>query len=207
MDSEFNGFRQVHEAFGKGDDALRQVLVDKVVLPNMAYLRNGNTMAVGQQGWYAAVSPTGLRNKQLAPDPFPVPPECRTWHDRETDQRDGLCFRFFNKRAWLYLEPPRVSGHIEFIVPYFLMPEVLENIDIWIADVRVAWRFALNDGQSRARVIVDIPPRLFDYMQIAERVRLDIGCRITGIPRVLFKNAKDSRRLSCAVSFPRFVQS
>lgn len=187
------------------DTVIRDEIVNKFVIPNKAFLRNGNGMTVGESGWYAAQHAPGTQYAQ-PPDPFPVPTECHAWYNAEIDSRDGLIFRFFVRQAWLYLVPPKRSCAVEITVPFALIPEAITALRLAIADVPLSIEQIESDRFDRQRYRALVPDILLSCFSLTERVRLDIQTPISGKPMLLYAGSTDSRRLSCAISLPRFIE-
>ena len=204
-DVRINAVERIAPTLAATEDKLREDLLERLVLSNLVYLRRGNSVQFGQNGWFAAQSTVELpAENDLAR--FPVPTECRTWHSHEFDDRTGLVFRFFVKRAWFYLPAPKHRCRLELIVPFAVVPEALNALQAWVGDVRVALMRDDADRFGRTRFLAEISPPLFAYMQMAERVRIDLECAITGVPALLYRGSNDQRRLFCAISRPRFVE-
>ncbi|NLA18974.1 hypothetical protein GPU89_20535 [Burkholderia cepacia] len=197
---------QVIGMFATSERLLRDELLKRFVLPNLIYLRGGNSMQVGQSGWYSAQSAVAKPFSAPVPAQFNVPVDCDAWYGEETDERDGLNFRFFAKRAWLYLEPPASRCRLEFIVPFAILPEALMDLRVWVGDIPMSLVRDEADRHGRARIVADISPPVLAYFKMAERVRIDFECRIAGVPALLYAGSNDQRRLSCAISRPRFVE-
>ncbi|KVH43874.1 hypothetical protein WJ39_01715 [Burkholderia diffusa] len=184
---------------------LRAELLERLVLPNLVYLRGGNSMQVGQSGWYSTQSTIEPLAASMSAQ-FTVPVECDAWYGEEIDERDGLVFRFFAKRAWLYLAPPARRCRLEFIAPFAILTEAWDNLRVWVGDIRMPLVRDEADRHGRARYVAEISPEVLAYAQMAERVRIDFECLITGVPALLYAASNDQRRLSCAISRPRFVE-
>lgn len=200
-----NGAEKVAGTLAASERQLRDELLSHLVLPNLVYLRGGNSMQFGQNGWYSAQStaepPGASRSVQ-----FGVPSDCCAWYGEEIDERDGLVFRFFAKRAWLYLTPPARPCRLEFTVPFAILPDAWSDLRVWVGDIRMPLVRDEADRYERARFVADISPQVLTYMQMTERVRVDFACLIAGVPALLYAGSTDQRRLSCAISRPRFVE-
>ncbi|MDT6992274.1 hypothetical protein N7730_01210 [Burkholderia cenocepacia] len=205
-DVRINGVEQAIGVIATSERQLRDELLKRLVLPNLIYLRGGNSMQVGQSGWYSSQSTAAKPFSAPAFAQFSVPVDCGAWYDEETDERDGLIFRFFAKRAWLYLEPPARRCRLEFIAPFAILPEAFVDLRIWVGDIPMSLVRDEADRYGRTRFVADISQLVLAYLQMAERVRIDFECRITGVPALLYIGSNDQRRLSCAISRPRFVE-
>jgi hypothetical protein len=205
-DTRINGVEKIGGTLAASERQLREELLNRLVLPNLVYLRGGNSTQFGQNGWYSAQSTAEPIGGDMRSAQFAVPNECSTWFDEETDGRDGLVFRFFAKRAWIYLTPPVRCCRLEFTVPFTIVPEALSDLHVWIGDIRVPLIRNEADRYGRARFVAEVLPQVLTYMQMTERVRVDFSCSITGVPALLYAGSADQRRLSCAISRPRFVE-
>lgn len=204
-DVRINGVERIAGTLAASDRQLRDELLNRLVLPNLVYLRGGNSMQFGQNGWYSsqsAAEPIGASRSVQ----FGVPSDCGAWYGEETDERDGLVFRFFAKRAWFYLTPPARPCRLEFTSPFAILPEAWSNLRVWVGDIRMPLVRDEADRYGRTRFVAEILPQVLAYMQMTERARVDFACSIAGVPALLYTGSNDQRRLSCAISRPRFVE-
>lgn len=205
QDSQFKGFSAVQKILVEQDNDLREKLLYQLILPNYEFLRSGNTRRVGEEGWYSAFPPdVGLPGANPSGE-FPVPRECLSWYGTETDPRDGLSFRFFRRKAWLDLAPPQRPSNLEFVIPYVLSEEVLDSVELAVSGIRVPCDLSRRDSFSRVLAIATIPTPFFEFLRLADTVRITLCCKHAAVPKHLYSGSTDSRPLSFAVSYPAFV--
>jgi hypothetical protein len=201
MRSEFPGTDDLRRVLASESLQLRQEVLKKLVLPNKNALRSGNNKRVGDEGWYTAIAAT-LPISSDCPD-FEIPSECANWYLPERDERGNLVFRFFNRTAWLWLPVPKRACNLEFLVVHTLMSEAVGALKVTVNEIRMAIENRGLDSFGRAQLTVQIPDRTWEFLAGAERLRFQIDCPISGVPSMMYKGSTDTRRLSCAITFPR----
>jgi hypothetical protein len=192
----------VRDILFQRDDALRQDLLDKVLVPNMYRLRGGNRKHVGQAGWYTPYDPGSAARQYMPADlDAPVIEPHNHWFVPEVDARDGLAFQFFAGRAWRDMAAPRAACALECVIPFLVMAEALDQLSVHIDGQAAALDVSRRDlfGRHIARIVV--PAALCG----GDTIRVEFRCGVVATPGHLYAGSTDTRRLSLALSALNYV--
>jgi hypothetical protein len=149
-----------------------------------------------------------VRRDDLAqPSTFPVPPDSFGWYGLETDSRDGLPFRFFSGSAWLSLPPPQRQCNLRFIIPHVLMGEALPEVTLSVSGNPIPLDTTERDSFGRPIGIGSISPSTWKFLAKSLSVRVEFSCKYSALPKHLYADATDARKLSIAVSYPQYVDN
>jgi hypothetical protein len=194
------------QALSKGtlarhDDALRQIVFDMIVAPNMSTLRGGNARRWNEAGWYSPIAD----QQATAPlsEPFPIPDGCHGWKSPEYHaQRDEL-FRFFARNAWLDLPVADGVAVLSFVVVYVVMNAALDSLRLSVNGMPVVHAVEACP-HAHAKVSIALTGEMLDHAKRAGFLRLDLHSPVEAIPALIHPGSADRRHLSMAICYPRF---
>lgn len=186
------------------EESFRHRLVEEVLLPLGE--RNWAGVPWSEAGWYRGEPFDALvalvADRAAVDGLYPIPADCGTWYNAETDQRNGRTFRFFFGSAWLHRYKPEDAVAVELEFPHVVSSTVDESLGLRVDGARALLEdFSIEpDGSRRARFLLpESVPRA------AATVRLTIECDCVEVPARIHPDNADFRRLSAAMYEPRFA--